>query len=177
MLSKEFINDDILKIAWNETQEKTKALKTNYAIVVTYDVTLNEIQDKNLQKYINRCRNIDANQSLFQEKLSYSMPQLTGDDERGKSLPDLIYFIQNMYGNGATDAEMYERHVFLSHCESNIGYVMNKLRPTVKKNGLTFCLQDSDFFPGAAKLKNVLKAIDNCLHTIFLLSGDQLDND
>lgn len=72
---------------------------------------------------------------------------------------------------------MYERHVFLLHCKSNIGYVMNKLRPTVEENGLTFCLQDSDFFPGAAKLKNVLKAIDNCLHTIFLLSGDQLDNE
>lgn len=69
VLSKELMNDDILKSAWNETREKTKALKTNYAIVVTYDVTLNEIQDNNLQKYINRCRYIDANQSLFQEKL------------------------------------------------------------------------------------------------------------
>lgn len=97
VLSKEFMNDDILQSAWNETRGKTKALKTNYAIVVTYDVTLNEIQDKNLQKYINRCRYIDANQSFFQEKLSYSLPQLTGDDKRGKSLPDLIYFIQNMY--------------------------------------------------------------------------------
>lgn len=65
------LNDDILKIAGNETQEKIKGLKTNYAIlvVVIYDVTLNEIQDKELQKYTKRGRYIDANQSFFQEKL------------------------------------------------------------------------------------------------------------
>lgn len=54
---------------------------------------------------------------------------------------------------------------------------MNKLRPTVEENGFTLCLQDTDFFSWGSKIKkNVLKAIDNCLHTIFL-SGDQLDND
>lgn len=177
VLSKEFINDDILKIAWNETQEKIKALKTNYAIVVSYDVNLKEIPDKDLQQYIKRGRYIDANQSFFQEKLLYCMPQLTGDDMRVKSLPDLKYLIQNMYGNDVTDAEMYERHAFLSYCESDMGYVMNELRPIIEDNGFTLCLPDRDFIPGAPKEENVLKAIDNCLHTIFLLSGEQLDNE
>lgn len=36
------------------------------------------------------------------------MPQLTGDDKRVQSLPDLKDLIQNMYGNGAKDTEMYE---------------------------------------------------------------------
>lgn len=177
VLSKEFINDDILKIAWNETQEKIKALKTNYAIVVSYDVNLKEIPDKDLQQYIKRGRYINANQSFFQEKLLYCMPQLTGDDMRVKSLPDLKYLIQNMYGNDVTDAEMYERHAFLSYCESDMGYVMNELRPIIEDNGFTLCLPDRDFIPGAPKEENVLKAIDNCLHTIFLLSGEQLDNE
>lgn len=176
VLSKEFLKEDILKITWNETQEKIKAMKTNYAIVVSHDVNLKEIQNKDLQQYVKRGRYIDASQSLFQEKLSYCMPQLKGDEIRIRSLPDLKYLIHHMYGSD-DNAELYERHAFLSYCESNIGYVMNDLRPILEDNGFTLCLPDRDFIPGAPKEENVLKAIDNCLHTIFLLSGDQLDNE
>jgi Leucine-rich repeat (LRR) protein len=176
VLSKEFLTDDILKIAWNETQEKIKALKVNYAIVVSHEVNLKEIQSKDLQQYVKRGRYIDASQSLFQEKLLYCMPQLKDDENRIRSLPDLKYLIHRMYGSD-DNAEMYERHAFLSYCESKLGYVMNELRPIIEDNGYTLCLPDRDFIPGAPKEENVLKAIDNCLHTIFLLSGDQLDNE
>lgn len=177
VLSKEFMDEDILKIAWNETQDKIKILKSNYAIVVSIDVNLKDIYNKDLQQYIKRGRYIDANQSLFQEKLLYSLPQFKDEDTRAKSLPDIKYLIQNMYGNDNRDAEMYERHAFLSYCEKDMGYVMNELRPIIEDNGFTLCLPDRDFVPGAPKEENVLKAIDNCLHTIFLLSGDQLDNE
>ncbi|XP_061184977.1 protein toll-like [Saccostrea echinata] len=177
VLSKEILNDDILKIAWNETKEKIKAQKTNYAIVVSYVVNLKEIQSKELKQYVKGGRHIDASLSLFQEKLLYCMPQLKDDETRIKSLPDLKYLIQHMYGSDNLNAEMYERHAFVSYGESKMGYVMNELRPILEDNGFTLCLPDRDFIPGAPKEENVLKAIDNCLHTIFLLSGEQLDNE
>ncbi|XP_062575132.1 uncharacterized protein LOC134237067 [Saccostrea cucullata] len=177
VLSKEIMNDDILKIAWNETKEKIKAQKTNYAIVVSHDVNLKEIQIKELKQYIKGGRHIDASQSLFQERLQYCMPQLKHDEDRLRSLPDLKYLIQHMYGSDLNNAEMYERHAFVSYGESKMGYVMNELRPILEDNGFTLCIPDRDFIPGAPKEENVLKAIDNCLHTIFLLSGEQLDNE
>lgn len=96
---------------------------------------------------------------------------------RVKSLFDLKYFIQNMYGNDVMDVEMYERYVFLLYCESDMGYVMNELRLIIEDNGFILCLLDRDFIFGVLKEENVFKVIDNCLYIIFFFFGEQLDNE
>ncbi|XP_062575134.1 uncharacterized protein LOC134237068 [Saccostrea cucullata] len=177
ILSPEFIEDDLLKVAWNEAQEKIKELRTNYAIVVCHDVVLKQVMIKDMQRYIKRGRYIDANQALFHEKLLYSMPQYEDQPGRGKSLPDIKAFIQATYGEEGINNDMYKRHAFVSYSDSEMPYIMNELRPTLENNGYLLCLPDRDFVPGASKEENILKAIDSSLHTIFILSGNHLEDE
>lgn len=177
VLSTEFIDDDLLKVAWNEAQEKIKELRTNYAIVVCYDVTLKEIMIKDMQRYIKRGRYIDAKQALFHEKLLYSMPQYKDIDNKNKSLPDIKHFIQETYGEDGFDDDVYKKHAFVSYPDCEMPYIMNELRPTLEDNGYLLCLPDRDFLPGASKEENVLKAIDFSLHTLFILSGNHLQDE
>ncbi|XP_061165901.1 toll-like receptor 7 [Saccostrea echinata] len=177
ILSPEFIEDDLLKVAWNEAQEKIKELRTNYAIVVCHDVVLKQVMIKDMQRYIKRGRYIDANQALFHEKLLYSMPQYEDQHGRVKSLPDIKDFIQATYGEEGFNNDMYKRHAFVSYSDSEMPYIMNELRPTLENNGYFLCLPDRDFVPGASKEENILKAIDSSLHTLFILSGNHLEDE
>jgi Leucine-rich repeat (LRR) protein len=177
ILSPEFIEDDLLKVAWNEAQEKIKELRTNYAIVVCHEVTLKQVVIKDMQRYIKRGRYIDATQALFHEKLLYSMPQYKDTTDKTKSLPDIKYFIQETYGEEGFDNDLYNKHCFISYADTEMPYIMNELRPTLENNGYLLCLPDRDFVPGASKEENVLKAIDSSLNTLFILSGNHLQDE
>ncbi|XP_022342711.1 uncharacterized protein LOC111136264 isoform X2 [Crassostrea virginica] len=177
VLSPDFVEDDLLKVAWNEAQEKIIELRTNYAIVICHDVTIKDVMIKDMQRYIKRGRYIDAKQALFHEKLLYSMPQYKDTSNKNKSLPDIKHFINETYGEENQDNIVYKKHAFVSYSDSEMPYIMNELRPTLENNGYLLCLPDRDFLPGASKEENVLKAIDSSIHTLFILSGNHLQDE
>ncbi|KAK3093300.1 hypothetical protein FSP39_013850 [Pinctada imbricata] len=178
VLSKDMVSDDdLLKVAWNEAQEKIKELRTNYAIIVCYDVAISEINNKDLRRYVKRGRYIDVKKGLFHEKIMYSMPQYQIEDYAVLSLPDMREYILHMYGNEDKHRDVFERHVFVAYSDQDMNYTMNELRPRLEEKDYLLCLPDRDFIPGASKEENILKAVDNCMHTLFILSGNHLQDE
>ena len=175
ILSEEFLVDsDIVKIAWNEAQEKIKDMRTNYAIVVCHEISLKTIDNKDLKRYIKRGRYISTHNKLFIEKILYRMPQFEKDQNR--KLPNLRKIVLEMYENHI-NMDTEDVHAFLTYSERDIHIALKTLTPILQKQNYILHVPDRDFVPGASKEENILKAIDTCRHTIFLLSGPYLEDE
>lgn len=179
ILSKDMMDDnDLIKVAWNEAQEKIKEHRTNYVIFMTHHVQSKQIQNKDLKRYFKRGRCIDTQDSLFKEKILYSMPDLKGSkDDSERDLPDLRETIQDMYGPFDDEDIAENNTLFIAYSDKELNYTLKELKPTLENLGHNLYLPDRDFIPGASKEENILKAVDSCIHTLFLISGENLQDE
>ncbi|XP_071165187.1 protein toll-like [Mytilus edulis] len=175
VLSEDFLVDsDIVKIAWNEAQDKIKDMRTNYAIIVCHEISMKSIDNKDLKRYIKRGRYINTSDKLFFEKILYLMPQYTNIIQR--RFPNLRKIVLETYENeDGLDTE--EVHAFLSYSDRDINIALKTLTPILQEQRYILHIPDRDFIPGASKEENILNAIDICRHTIFLLSGPYLEDE
>ncbi|XP_052058974.1 protein toll-like [Mytilus californianus] len=175
VLSEDFLVDsDIVKIAWNEAQEKIRDMRTNYAIIIFHEISMKSIDNKDLKRYIKRGRYINTSEKLFFEKILYLMPQYTNINHR--KFPNLRKIVLETYENG-DDLDTEEVHAFLSYSDRDIHIALKTLTPVLQELRYILHVPDRDFIPGASKEENILNAIDICRHTIFLLSGPYLEDE
>ncbi|XP_060068915.1 protein toll-like [Ylistrum balloti] len=168
---------DMFKVAWREAQLKIKEKRTNYVIVIGHNRSRKKLTNKDLKRYLKRGRFVHTGESLFHEKILYSMPNYkhTADNGVVRGLPDIRKCIQNTYD--ADDKEEIEFDAFLAYGETDRNFAVNDLRIDLEKNGYTLIIPDRDFPPGASKEENVLLAVSSCHHTLFIVSGEHLEDE
>lgn len=178
VVSPEFLLEgQMLKLIWNEAQEKIKTLRHNYVVTVLYNVRFRKTTNKEMARFAKNSNIIKWNDRLFGQKLLYCMPVHKGFsdiDVKDKKLPNIQNCVMNMYGDITLRQEVYDRHVFISYSETEINCMLNDIKPVLDEIGYTLWLPDRDFIPGASKEENILKAIDSCLHTLFFVSENHL---
>ncbi|XP_069104892.1 toll-like receptor Tollo [Argopecten irradians] len=166
---------DMFKVAWRESQEKIKEKRTNYVIVIGHQKP--QIKNKDLKRYLKRGRFVSSSESLFQEKILYSMPnyKYTVDNGGVKGLPDIRRCIQKTYD--ADDKVDIQYDAFLAYGEADRDFAVNELRTDLERNGFNLIIPDRDFPPGASKEENILQAVASCHHTLFVVSGEHLEDE
>lgn len=178
VVSPEFLLEgQMLRLIWNEAQEKIKTLRHNYVVTVLHNVKIREITNKEVVRFVKNGNIIKWNDKLFCQKLLYCMPVYKGFgdiDAKKKKLPNIQNCVMNMYGDLTLRQEVYDRHVFISYSETEIHCMLNDIKPVLDEIGYSLWLPDRDFIPGASKEENILKAIDRCLHTLFFVSENHL---
>ncbi|XP_033760840.1 protein toll-like [Pecten maximus] len=168
---------DMFKVAWREAQEKIKEKRTNYVIVIGHNRPQKKLTNKDLKRYLKRGRYVHTGESLFHEKILYSMPnyKYNVDNEGVRGLPDIRQCIQKTYD--AEDKMEIQFDAFLAYGEADRDFAVNELRNDLEKNGYTLIIPDRDFPPGASKEENVLQAVSSCHHTLFIVSGEHLEDE
>lgn len=185
--------------AWRIAQEKIKETRSHYGIIVSHNVKLQDIKDKDLRRFIKRGRFVDSSDKLFTSKVIYYMPEIVSlqnaeKEKLGKTIlmrkhSDYISrcFINsycddddanNLEINSSTEDDVFEHvsyrkqksHAFISYHESDIQYVLKELIPVLEEKGFNYCIADRDFVPGASIEENILNAIGSCHRTIFILT-------
>jgi hypothetical protein len=89
-------------------------------------------------------------------------------------LPLFIYLFKSLLSIAFNEISV---HAFLTYSERDIHIALKTLTPILQKQNYILHVPDRDFVPGASKEENILKAIDTCRHTIFLLSGPYLEDE
>lgn len=174
VVSPDMTEGQMLKLIWNEAQVKIKELRYNYVITVLHNIKLKNITNKEMLKYARHGNIIASTDRLLCHKLLYCMPVLKDTINDKGNLPGIQACVMNMYGDITLTEDLYERHVFISYSDTEIQYILKHIKPVLEGSGYTLCLPDRDFIPGASKEENILKAIDNCLHTLFFVTENHL---
>ncbi|XP_061184974.1 toll-like receptor 6 [Saccostrea echinata] len=177
VLSPEILADQLLKLVWSEAQEKIKELRSNYVVMVYYNLNANDIMNEDMLRYINHSKTMTSNDRLLRQKLLYCMPVIYENTDEEDQRLEIRHCVKKMYGDEIGKQVLFERHVFISYSNAEIRCLLDEIKPLLEDKGYTLCLPDRDFIPGAPQEENILKAIDTCLHTIFILSGNHLQDE
>ena len=68
------LSNETSKLAWNISQEKIKETRMKYGIVIKQGVESKHVTGKDLKRLMKRGKCINSDESLFVEKVIYSMP-------------------------------------------------------------------------------------------------------
>ncbi|KAJ8310718.1 hypothetical protein KUTeg_012583 [Tegillarca granosa] len=82
-----------------------------------------------------------------------------------------------MYGPFDDKDVVDDNTLFIAYSDKELDYTLKHLKPTLENLGHNLYLPDRDFIPGASKEENILKAVDNCTHTVFMISGENLQDE
>lgn len=170
----------IFKISSNAARETIKESKTNFAIIVSYDVPLKGIKEREISKFIRPCRFLNKDEKLFKQKLIYSMPcDSRRNDVHAVNVRNslqtrcfLDFFVDMIPTNQNTQFD-----IFISYADRDIPFLLHHLQPDLEAKGYRLCIPDRNFMPGAAKEENILNAIEKSRWTLFILSGSHLQDE
>ncbi|OWF53602.1 Protein toll [Mizuhopecten yessoensis] len=170
---------DMFKVAWREAQLKIKEKRTNYVIVIGHNTPRKKLTNKELKRYLKRGRFVHTGEALLREKILYSMPnyKYTADNGGVRGLPNIRKCIQNTYDTDDKGEDEIQFDAFLAYGDTDRKFAVNALRADLEKNGYTLIIPDRDFPPGASKEENILEAVSRCHHTLFILSGEHLEDE
>lgn len=178
-------------IAWRIAQEKIKETKSHYGIIVSHEMKANEIEDKDLRRFIERGRFVDSTDKLFRNKIVYYMPHTQKPHSEGIQCLHFrrnSEYISRCFINSYCQVESEvasnsvidigaNTHVFISYHDNDFQYVLKELLPLCNEKGFTYCIADRDFVPGASIDENILNAIERSHRTILILSPSHIENE
>ncbi|XP_053403012.1 uncharacterized protein LOC123554932 [Mercenaria mercenaria] len=183
-----------LGIAWRIAQEKIKETKSHYGIIVSHEMKVNDINDKELKRFVKRGRFVDSKDRLFRDKIVYYMPESAEPHNdkaqlvhfRKKSEYISRCFINSYCEDMAKDQESESNpetdlkentNVFISYHDNDFHYVLKELLPLFEEKGFSYCIADRDFVPGASIEENILNAINRSHRTLFILSPSHVEDE
>ena len=171
--------DDLFKVSWNEAQDKIQQSRANYVIAISHEIPLKKLSNKEFVRYIKRGRFIYTSDTLVKEKSLYSLFYKNTEmiAKENKKEIDIKECIMELYENEDITREVPVFDIFLSYGDHDRAFAITAMRQHLEGKHLNILLPDRDFMPGFSKEENILRAINTSDHTIFVFSGNYLQDE
>ncbi|XP_060073970.1 protein toll-like [Ylistrum balloti] len=170
VLSKDFLDDNKLQMAWTEIKKEIPDSGTGFIQFVTDDVLAADLPDPEMIRVMKHTRYLSINERFMKNKLYYYMP-LSKTYGETPSRPMLQRLLEKRNKN-LECINSSNISIFLSYSEDILTFIITSLCPQLQNCGYSLCLPDKDFTLGAAKEENILQAVTNSQHTLFIVSGN-----
>ncbi|XP_021372079.1 toll-like receptor 6 [Mizuhopecten yessoensis] len=169
VLSKEFLDDNKLQIAWTEVKNRIPDNGVGFIQFVTDNVLASDVLDSEMASLMKHTRYLSTQERFIRKKILYYMPHY-GTSEDIHVLPVLQSLLEKRSRQTPENFPNRNNGIFLTYSEDLLAFIITKLCPKLQECGYSLCLPDRDFILGAAKEENILQAVSTSLHTLFIVS-------
>ena len=178
VLTSEFLDSDLLSILWTEAQKKLEK-RNNFLLIVTRDINIESISNKDMRRYAKRGCLIDSKTLLFQKKLLYQVAYTKSSKDskletvniRNKIL--LAHDTRQSLDSGSNSTP----YIFLYYPDTSLNFIKTEVLSKLECKDYHVVISDRDFCPATPTRESILRAIEESAHTVVFIDEHSLEDE